>query len=177
VPAAIRAGAYVTTKQAANVAQVSALEERSWAVTASPVIAKWDTYVATTFTWGNEAKCDETKWASATACRGFGGVWGHNTNTWAVGTTKGTHRYFHWLADSVTDKTKNLAIEDKDVVNVVVIESRALIYDATAGTKCAANSGLTTFGLATKAYAKGSGATSTILGASALIAGVLASLF
>jgi hypothetical protein len=145
-------------------------------VTASPVIAKWDTYVATTFTFGAERLCDETKWASAIACRGFGGVWGINANTWAT-TAKGSHRYFHWLADSVTDKTKNLTVEDKDVVNVVVIESRALIYDAAAGTKCAANSGLTTFGLATKTYAKGSGATSTILGASALIAGVLASLF
>jgi len=178
MPAAIRSGAYVSTKQAnANIAQASALEERSWAVTASPVIAKWDTYVATTFTWGAERTCDETKWASATACRGFGGVWGINTNTWAVGTNKGTHRYFHWLADSVTDKTKNLAIEDKDVVNVVVIESRAFIFDNVAATKSAANSGLTTFGLATKTYAKGSGATSTILGASALIAGVLTSLF
>jgi hypothetical protein len=135
VPAAIRAGAYVTTKQAANVAQVSALEERSWAVTANPAITKWDTKADNqAFTWGAEATCNVDKWASATACRGFGGVWGHNTNTWAVGTTKGTHRYFHWLADSVTDKTKNLAIEDKDVVNVVVIESRALVYEAGADT-------------------------------------------
>ena len=179
VPAAIRSGYYVSTKAAANVAQASTLEEKSWTVTASPVIAKWDTTVATTFTFGAEAKCDETKWASATACRGFGGVWGINANTWAVGTTKGTHRYFHWLADSVTDKTKNLAVEDKDVVNVVVIESRALIFATGVGStnSCKDGSGLTTFGLATKAYAKGSGATSTILGASALIAGVLASLF
>ena len=180
VPAAIRSGYYVSTKAAANVAQASTLDEKSWTVTASPVIAKWDTYVATTFTFGAEAKCDETKWASATACRGFGGVWGINANTWAVGTTKGMHRYFHWLADSVTDKTKNLAVEDKDVVNVVVIESRALIFSTAVGqntNSCKDGSGLTTFGLATKAYAKGSGATSTILGASALIAGVLASLF
>jgi hypothetical protein len=64
-----------------------------------------------------------------------------------------------------------------------VIESRAYTYNAgndAAGTiakNCNLNSGLTTFGLATKTYEKGKGATSTILGASALIAGVLASLF
>jgi hypothetical protein len=61
-----------------------------------------------------------------------------------------------------------------------VIESRAYKYSTTANqntNSCENLSGLTTFGLATKTYAKGSGATSTILGASALIAGVLASLF
>jgi hypothetical protein len=66
-----------------------------------------------------------------------------------------------------------------------VIESRAYVYTLSdAGTNaasvtknCVNTSGKTTFGLATKTYAKGSGATSTILGASALIAGVLASLF
>ena len=60
-----------------------------------------------------------------------------------------------------------------------MIESRANVYDGAAGNKCstAERAGTTHFGLATKAYAKGSGATSTILGASALIAGVLASLF
>ena len=63
-----------------------------------------------------------------------------------------------------------------------MIESRAYVYEAGADTadrvkNCLVSSGKTRFGLATKTYAKGSGATSTILGASALIAGVLASLF
>ena len=184
IPPAIRSGAYVSVKQTTLLDQSSALEEKSWAVTASPVLASWETIKADqAFTWAaSESKCDEAKWASATACKGLGGVWGANTNTWAASTAKGTHRYFHWLADSVTDKTKNLAIEDKDVVNVVVIESRAFVYEAGTDTvdrvkNCLVASGKTRFGLATKQYVKGSGATSTILGASALIAGVLASLF
>jgi lysozyme family protein len=60
-----------------------------------------------------------------------------------------------------------------------VIESFAYVFSTAGGNvkNCLASSGKTNFGLATKTYAKGSGATSTILGASALIVGVLASLF
>ena len=104
-------------------------------------------------------------------------MWGNNANTWAVGTTAGTHRFFHWLADGATDKSVLFAIEDGDTVNVVAIEMEAKAFNAagTGATSCTAAA--TTYGLATMKYVKGSGASSTILGASALIAGVLASLF
>jgi hypothetical protein len=135
---------------------------------------------AQSFTFGTETKCDETKWASATACKGFGGVWGTNSNTWAVGTTAGTHRYYHWLADAATSFGDILSIEDKAVVNVLLVENHADVYDATPANKCSttAPNGQTYHATGTATYTKGSnGATSTILGASALIAGVLASLF
>ena len=84
VPAAIRSGYYVSTKQTTLLDQVSTLEEKSWALSYSPAIASWETIKADQgFTWGAEATCDTTKWASATACRGLGGVWGINANTWA----------------------------------------------------------------------------------------------
>lgn len=135
---------------------------------------------AQSFTFGTETKCDEMKWASASACKGFGGVWGTNSNTWAAGTTGGTHRYYHWLADAATTTSDILSIEDKAVVNVLLIENHADVYDANVANKCSAAepNGKTYHATGTATYAKGSnGATSTILGASALIAGVLASLF
>lgn len=135
---------------------------------------------AQSFTFGSETKCDETKWASSTACRGFGGVWGVNSNTWAAGTAAGTHRYYHWLADAATSFGDILSIEDKAVVNVLLVENHADVFDNAIANKCSttAPNGMSYHATGTATYAKGSnGATSTILGASALIAGVLASLF
>jgi len=132
-----------------------------------------------TFSFTSKNTCDTKKWASATACFGFEGKWGKNANTWAVGTTAGSHRYFLWLADAATDKAKIVSIEDKDVINVAVIESHANIYDGAATNKCKSGNraGTTEYGVATGTYTKGKGATSTILGASALVAGLIASLF
>lgn len=131
------------------------------------------------FTFSVEFTCDETKWASATACKGFNGVWGTNSNTWAVGTTGGTHRYYHWLADNATSLGGIFSIEDKDKVNVLLIENHADVYDANTANKCSstAPNGMTYHATGTATYSNANGATSTILGASALIAGVLASLF
>jgi hypothetical protein len=136
-----------------------------------------------TFTFAaSETKCDDAKWASASACEGFNGQWGANDNTWAKDTTGGTHRYYHWLADAST-ATDIFSIEDKAVVNVLVIEAHADVYSTTANENAKSCStlsrnGKTYYATATATYAKNSnGATSTILGASALIAGVLASLF
>ena len=134
------------------------------------------------FTFGSETKCDETKWASSTACKGFGGVWGTNSNTWAASTTGGTHRYYYWLADAATSFSDILSIEDKAVVNVLLVENHADVWSTAAGNvkECSATApnGMTYHATGTATYTKNSnGATSTILGASALIAGVLASLF
>ena len=134
-----------------------------------------------TFTFAaSETKCDDAKWASASACEGFNGQWGANDNTWAKDTTGGTHRYYHWLADAST-ATDIFSIEDKAVVNVLVIEAHADVYSTTDSVKSCSTlsrNGKTYYATATATYAKNSnGATSTILGASALIAGVLASLF
>ena len=128
VPGAIRSGSFVKTQRTstAGSVQVNELNETSWVVTPSKTADFSKVQTDQAFTFGTETKCDETKWASATACKGFGGVWGSNSsNTWAVGTTGGSHRYYHWLADAATTTTDILSIEDKAVVNVLVIENHA----------------------------------------------------
>lgn len=185
-PEVIRSGSQVTAVGTAAAAQTSGLAEESWtgsfatALTSYTDVSKNTANVGFTFT--SKYVCDTKKWASATACLGFEGKWGKNANTWAVGTTAGTHRYFLWLADAATDKTKIVSIEDKDVINVAVIESHANVYSTTANqnvNSCSnqGRDGKTEYGVATGTYTKGKGATSTILGASALVAGLIASLF
>ena len=192
-PDVIRSGSIVTavgTAASGNVAaaaQTTGLAEESWtgsfatALTSYTDVSKNTANVGFTFTAKNSS-CDTKKWASATACLGFEGRWGKNANTFAVGTTAGTHRYFLWLADAATDKAKIVSVEDKDVINVAVIESHANVYSTTANQNTLSCSnqgrdGKTEYGVATGTYTKGKGATSTILGASALVAGLIASLF
>ena len=188
-PDVIRSGSYIsavgtgTAGQAGATSQVAALAEESWtgsfatALTSYTDVSKNTANVGFTFTSKNT--CDTKKWASATACFGFEGKWGKNTNTWAVNTTAGSHRYFLWLADAATDKTKIVSVEDKDVINLAVIEAHANVYKSGSTKSCdtANRAGTTEYGVATGTYTKGKGATSTILGASALVAGLIASLF
>jgi hypothetical protein len=187
-PDVIRSGSQVSAvgTTTPSAAQTSALVEESWtgafatALTSYTDVSKNTANVGFTFTSKNT--CDTKKWASATACFGFEGKWGKNANTFAVGTTAGTHRYFLWLADAATDKTKIVSIEDKDVINVAVIEAHANVYSTTANQNTLSCSnqgrdGKTEYGVVTGTYTKGKGATSTILGASALVAGLIASLF
>jgi hypothetical protein len=187
-PDVIRVGSYVsalgtgTAGQNGATTQSTTIGEESWTGSfATPLSSYTDiaknTGIAFNFTAKNT--CDTKKWASATACLGFEGKWGKNANTWAAASTAGSHRYFLWLADAATDKSKIVSIEDKDVINLAVIEAYANVYKSGATKSCdtANRAGTTEFGLATGTYTKGKGATSTILGASALVAGLIASLF
>lgn len=183
-PSLIRSGTYVTAQSTTAAGQTSAVDEQSWSYSWSTAIASFSDVTKNTsssIVFGTKDTCDTKKWASATACLGFGGVWGKNANTWATASVVGSHRYFLWLADAATDKTKIVSIEDKDTLNLVIIESHANVYSTAAGSSnncsTAGRDGKTEYAVFTGTYTKGSGATSTILGASALVAGLIASLF
>ena len=184
-PSLIRSGVFVSSQPTTTASQISSIDEQSWSYSWSTAIASFSDVTKNTsssIVFGTKDVCDTKKWASATACLGFNGVWGKNTNTFSTATVVGSHRYFLWLADAATDKTKIVSIEDKDVLNLVIIENHANVYSTTVGANTnncstAAKDGKTEYAVFTGTYTKGSGATSTILGASALVAGLIASLF
>lgn len=177
-PFAIRTGRYVDRAATSALGQTSALGEQSWSYSDAPKDYTDKSKNTGEVKMTTVQTCDTAKWASATACKGLVGIWGANTATWATSTVAGSHRYFHWLADAATSKSNIFSIEDKEVLNLAVAEIYAIAYDANGTNKCAAApAGTTQYGVATATYAKGSGATSTILGASALVAGLIASLF
>lgn len=155
-------------------------------------------------TWGTAQTCDTKKWADATACRGIDLPWGSN-GTWAMpdgkGTTAVTGRWFRWLSDAVTDKTAQFTVEKGDVLYMVLFEKwgAAPANNDSTSTNVIGNyktSGTQTYGFSTAAhlgyagykcqpvsYNWGiatytvAGASSMLIGASALIAGVAATLF
>lgn len=184
-PLVIRAGAFVKTPVTTSAAQVSENREENWSATVTGITDYKDHAKNTTpsFTWTKAETCDTTKWSTATDCKSLVGHWAWTTATWQTTTTDGSHRFYQWLADNATEKTKILSIEDKEVLNLIIAETYAFVFSSTAGanTNSCANSpayaGSTKFSVHTATYAKGSGASSTILGASALVAGLLASLF
>jgi len=184
-PLVIRAGAFVKTAVTTSAAQTSENLEQNWSASVTGVTDYKDISKNTnpSFTWTKVETCDTTKWSTATDCKSLLGYWASTTATWQTATADGTHRFYQWLADNATDKTKILSIEDKEVLNLIIAESYAYVFSSTAGanTNSCANSpayaGSTKYSVHTATYAKGSGASSTILGASALVAGLLASLF
>lgn len=177
-PHAIRYGNYVSSITSETANQASTLQSQSWTYSNAPANYADVSKNTGTVSFTAVQTCPTDKWASAEACRGLLGIWGVNTPTESTTTAGGSHRFFQWLADASTEKNKVLSIEDKEVLNLVVAEIYANVYSAGGTKKCAAApAGTTQYGVHTGTYTKGSGATSTILGASALVAGLIASLF
>jgi len=177
---AIRYGSRVTTASSATVKRADGTGKATYPLTYSTALSDWSKAPTTwpTVTYGTEVTCDTTKWKAASDCDALT-RWAWLTGTAVSGATNGAQLAHRWLANAATDKSKVFSIEDKDVLNLYVFED--IINQPTAGT--AANASATCTGkawrsaVATGTYAKGSGATSAILGASALITGLIASLF
>jgi hypothetical protein len=133
------------------------------------------------------------------ACKGIDGPWGLNswTHPDGKGTVAAKGRFFRWLADAVTDKTAQFSVEKDDVIYVVLNEkwgkapvnngaSAITSYSSTATNKlgyeaASARSPAYTCTAANYQWGVGTftvkGAYSTLVGATALISGVAATLF
>ena len=132
---------------------------------------------ATKIVWGSESSCDSTYWVTAsTGCNGAAIPWGLNTivNYAAAGANpevKGSLRAWHFLSDKGVDKQKAWSIEANDVLNVLFYE----FIDRSAGGAAAgaAYSNLDKIKWDVKQVTI-KGATSTVVGCAALVAGALA---
>lgn len=123
------------------------------------------------------ATCDVTKWDSATACHGVDAPWAASAYVdyvavnGATPAVLGSFKAWHFLAEKNADTGKNFQIVKDDKVNWIVQEK----YELIAGT------GATTTNDSKVGHSYGTftstGATSTIMGATAIIAGVVASMF
>jgi hypothetical protein len=127
--------------------------------------------------WGTSATiCDATKWDTTTACHSVDLPWASTTYTeWVTGTpaTEGKVRAWHFLAEKNADVAKNFQIEKDNKINWIIEEKYQTLTVSTAAADSAnANSAAHYYGTFTS-----TGATSTILGATAIIAGVVASMF
>lgn len=145
------------------------------------------TTLGTTETLGTESVCDTTKWADATACHGVT-TWKQVSGTEPSDTADGKFVFIHWLGDNLT--TRDIfSIEAKDTYSFVVHEHRAIVGGYPVGSSINANAFPDGFGSDTShtnkgvvgvaqdywgvssSYAVGEkiGATSTVLGAAALL--------
>jgi len=82
-------------------------------LTASGLIG---TGTSTDMTWGSEYTCDTGKWNTTDACLGIDRPWGVN----ATDPYKLT--FFHWLADTVQDRSRIFSVENKDVITILTYE-------------------------------------------------------
>lgn len=124
-------------------------------------------------TWGTEYTCDIAKWDSASACRGFDAPWAYGAFTDYVGggtPVNGSIKAWHFLAEKNADITKNFQIIKDDKINWILEEINEDWLTSGAFTNTITNAH--TYGnfVAT-------GATQVFVGATAVIAGVVASMF
>ena len=143
--------------------------------------------LGTTETLGTESVCDTAKWADATACHGVS-TWKQVVNTEPTEAADGRFVFIHWLGDNL--QTRDIfSIEAKDTYSFVVHERRTTVGGYPVGSSINANafpngdgtdvSGTNkgVVGVAqdywgvSSSYAVGDkiGATSTVLGAAALL--------
>lgn len=77
--------------------------------------------------WNTDDICDNTKWASATACHGVGQPWQFSPSVAPTPDTKGFIQAWHWLADwNPTDPTKLFRVEKDHVLNMMVYQKVGL---------------------------------------------------
>ena len=130
--------------------------------------------------WGTSATlCDATKWDTTTACNSVDLPWASTTYTEYVApvnngaATEGKVRAWHFLAEKNADVAKNFQIEKDNKINWIIEEKYQLLTAGIAEANSAnAPSAAHYYGTFTS-----TGATSTVLGATAIIAGVVASMF
>lgn len=125
--------------------------------------------------------CDTTKWASATACEGVT-KWALSTGTdYTSSTAKGTKRAWIWLADAnPTAKASVFGVEKSDVLQIQLHQENTWFGTGT-GTAgvCAlpASGAATTYNNRRNLWGVGtwthSGASATLLGASAVMAALI----
>ena len=127
----------------------------------------------TALTWDTAIKnCDPAKWDPVTACHGVDIPWAYGSLTdYTSATVKGGIRAWHFLAEKNADVTKNFQIEKDNKINWI-IEEKSEKWDTAPATVLPATTYAHKYGTFTS-----TGATSTILGATAIIAGVVASMF
>jgi len=126
--------------------------------------------------FNDPVSCDTTKWASATACNGITKPWafGTLTNYNAVGPVKGSLRAWHFLGDVGADITKVWSIEKDNVLNILLLEYIDKKQGAAAVGANWGSTGSYAWYVATYTV---KGATTTVLGTAALVAGVLTQFF
>lgn len=120
--------------------------------------------------------CDTTKWKTDTACNGITKPWafGNPTQYNAVGPVKGSVRAWHYLGDVGSDFTKVWSIEKADVLNILLYEFVDKQQGAAATGAQWGSTGSYAWYVASYTVA---GATSTMLGTAALIAGIATQFF
>lgn len=196
-----------TGTDAQYVASVGRSKVWTAANTAGTILAPASDKLGAGPSWTAAATCDTKKWADAKACNGIDLPWGNNSFTFpdGKGTAAVSGRWFRWLADNVTDKTAQFSVEKTDVLYVVLYEKWGKAPANNDGTSTNVvgkyvSTGTQTFGMADGAAAAGSfvktaykcqpvthnwgigsytvaGASTVLIGASALVAGVAATLF
>jgi hypothetical protein len=143
------------------------------------------TTLGTTLTLGAESLCSTDKWESATACHGVT-TWKQVSGTEPTHDADGKFVFVHWLGDNLT--TRDIfSIEAKDTYSFVVHEHRAIVGGYPYGSSITANAfpngdgagdnNKQVVGVAqdywgvSNSFAVGDkiGATSTVLGAAALL--------
>lgn len=140
--------------------------------------------------WNKQEVCDSTRW-EGTNCNGVAVPWafGSVTAPTTSPVANGKVRAWHFLADAATDKSSIWSIEKSDVLNFFIHEFVPPNYDASRAAAAYAGAG----GIPPAYLGTGdndkfriawdvktftvTGATSTVLGAAAIVAGVIASMF
>lgn len=196
-----------TATDAQYVASVGRPKVWTTANTAGTILAPAADKLGAGPAWTAAVTCDTKKWADAKACNGIDLPWGNNSFTFpdGKGTTAVTGRWFRWLADNVTDKTAQFSVEKTDVLYVVLYEKWGKAPANNDGTSANVvgkyvSTGTQSFGMTDGAAAAGAfakaaykcqpvthnwgigtytvaGASTVLIGASALVAGVAATLF
>jgi hypothetical protein len=120
--------------------------------------------------------CDTTKWASSTACNGVT-KWAFNTGTpYVSNTVKGSKRAWIWLADEhPISKSSVFGVEKGDELEITLHQHNDFKV-STAGACALSTAGADThtrFNMWGVAYYKHTGASATLLGASAVMAALI----
>lgn len=134
--------------------------------------------------WGATASCDANYWVTATGCQGSAVPWGLNTavayvapltTPTVVAEVKGSLRAWHFLADKGANKAQVWSIEGNDVLDCLFYEYIERSAGAAAAGAAYANADVFRWDVKTATIK--AGATSTLLGYAALIAGTIQTLF